>query len=155
VPKTRKTRASRKTAAHLLFMRNYRFNDNLKFDHRCTTNPGNAVTTEHVSETDARVAATGILDKLTAWRREDNPAHRGNNPRALVTDRAILVGLLLLASERRGPFGRSISERRTIWRQVKLSQICFSRPSRIAAEGRWLIRAAFKTLRYAAPRAKS
>jgi hypothetical protein len=80
-------------------MRNYRFNDNLKFERRCTINLGNVFTTQHVSETDARVAATGILDKLASWRREDNPAHRGNNPRALVSDRAILVGLLLLASE--------------------------------------------------------
>lgn len=80
-------------------MRNYRFNDNLQFDQPRTTNPGKSFTSQHVSETDARVAATGILEKMTAWRREDNPAHRGNNPRALVTDRAILVGLLLLASE--------------------------------------------------------
>jgi hypothetical protein len=52
---------------------------------------------EFVALTNARVDQSGVLPRLAAWRSEDAPARRRGS--AIVSDRAVLVGLLLLASE--------------------------------------------------------
>jgi hypothetical protein len=82
--------------------------------HDFTTRPSGATfTQEIVAVTNARVTASGVLDLLAAWRSEerDGPgrrpagvfedkatSRRGTQP-GLISDRAILVGLLLLAAE--------------------------------------------------------
>lgn len=46
-----------------------------------------------------RVVKTGILERLARWRAEDTPpAHMGGRP-ALISDEALLTGLMLLAKE--------------------------------------------------------
>jgi hypothetical protein len=64
---------------------------------------------ERVAATEARVAQTGILEKLAAWRAEDGQTTgRAKHPQ--ISERAILVGLLLLASEHRALWISSLAE---------------------------------------------
>lgn len=56
-------------------------------------------TTQQVTLAHSRVLQTGILDKLDAWRSEDAHVTGASARPALISDHAILVGLLLLASE--------------------------------------------------------
>ena len=50
-----------------------------------------------VAEMSARVTKSGVLDRLDNWRREDNV--RPSKARMTVSDRAVLVGLLILSGE--------------------------------------------------------
>ncbi|TFC67803.1 hypothetical protein [Cryobacterium sp. TMT2-4] len=70
---------------------------------------GDPFSEERVAATAARVTQTGILEKLAAWSAEDNQA-TGRAGRPLVSERAILVGLLLLASEHRALWISSLAE---------------------------------------------
>ena len=56
-------------------------------------------TSQQVCLAHSRVLQTGILDKLAAWRSADTPVTGARARPSLISDRAILVGLLLLASE--------------------------------------------------------
>jgi hypothetical protein len=56
-------------------------------------------TTQQVALGHSRVLQTGILDKLDAWRSEDAHVTGASARLPLISDHAILVGLLLLASE--------------------------------------------------------
>ena len=56
-------------------------------------------TSEQVILAHSRVLQTGILDKLAVWRSADTPVTGARTRPSLISDRAILVGLLLLASE--------------------------------------------------------
>ena len=56
-------------------------------------------TTQQVALAHSRVLQTGILDKLNAWRNEDSHVTGARARLPLISDHAILVGLLLLASE--------------------------------------------------------
>ena len=70
---------------------------------------GDQFSPERVAATEARVAQTGILEKLAVWRAEDDQTTgRARNPQ--VSERAILVGLLLLASEHRALWISSLAE---------------------------------------------
>ncbi|TFB76841.1 hypothetical protein E3O06_01340 [Cryobacterium glaciale] len=60
-------------------------------------------TSQQVALAHSRVFQTGILDKFVAWRSEDARVAGASARPTLISDRAILVGLLLLASES-GPF---------------------------------------------------
>jgi hypothetical protein len=46
-----------------------------------------------------RVRKSGVLERLAEWRRQDNPGLSHGGRPALVSDRAVLVGLVLLAGE--------------------------------------------------------
>lgn len=56
-------------------------------------------TPQLVANAEARVAESGVLDKLAVWRGDDNQTAGVTESATIVSDRAILVGLLLLASE--------------------------------------------------------
>jgi hypothetical protein len=56
-------------------------------------------TSQLVADAEARVAESGVLDKLTTWRGDDNHTTGVTERPIIVSDRAILVGLLLLASD--------------------------------------------------------
>ncbi|WP_104194522.1 hypothetical protein [Cryobacterium sp. M25] len=56
-------------------------------------------TSQQVALAHSRVLQTGILDKLNAWRSEDAQVTGASARPALISDHAILVGLLLIASE--------------------------------------------------------
>ncbi|WP_104126720.1 hypothetical protein [Cryobacterium sp. Y57] len=56
-------------------------------------------TSQQVVLAHSRVLQTGILDKLVAWRSEDARVAGASARSTFISDRAILVGLLLLASE--------------------------------------------------------
>jgi|GEM_PF-6599803 len=58
-----------------------------------------AISDADVAVADARVTRTGMVETLREWRRDDLPTQRGNGRPAFVSDRAILVGMLLLASD--------------------------------------------------------
>jgi hypothetical protein len=58
-------------------------------------------TSQQVALAHSRVLQTGILDKLTTWRYEDTHTTCTCARPSLISDSAILVGLLLLASEHR------------------------------------------------------
>src|SRR5690554_4042070 len=82
-------------------MNNYRLNDNLISN----LNPeeSNPMNTENcallndstVARVNALVTDTGILDSFRRWHTEDNITPRGG----LVSERGVLVGLMLLARE--------------------------------------------------------
>ncbi len=57
-----------------------------------------------------RVDKTGILDRLADWRAADRAALGLGGRPAIITDRALLVGLLLLAQEHSPLWMRSLSE---------------------------------------------
>ena len=59
-----------------------------------------------VAHTNTLVTQTGILNTLDRWRTEDNITKRGG----LVSERAVLVGLLLLAREQSPLFLTSLGE---------------------------------------------
>jgi hypothetical protein len=112
-------------------MTNNRFNDNLNFDSAAgsshcapmatdkTGAAGNGLDddrvfpvrlnarlhyrldTEQVVLAESLIVQTGILDKLAEWQRIDQRTVASRTSSALVSDRAVLVGLLLLAGEHR------------------------------------------------------
>lgn len=86
-------------------MTNNRFTDILNSDTDRLDNqraPVRAVFTSHrVALAQSRVLQTGMLDKLAEWRSEDTPVTGASARPCLISDQAILVGLLLLASEHR------------------------------------------------------
>ncbi|ASD21709.1 hypothetical protein B7495_06050 [Cryobacterium sp. LW097] len=106
-------------------MTNNRFIDNLNSD----TNPraeahpamatdtdagaaraGHGFSTQQVAVAESQVVQTGVLNKLTEWRFDDR-GDTGTRARpAFVSDRAILVGFLLLASEHRPLWISSLAE---------------------------------------------
>jgi hypothetical protein len=55
------------------------------------------VPAELVYKMNDRATASGVLEQLAQWRREDNP--RSASARTVIADRAVLVGLLILSSE--------------------------------------------------------
>lgn len=63
-------------------------------------------TPQLVANAEARVAKSGVLDMFTVWRDDDHQTTGLTESPAIVSDRAILVGLLLLASEH-SPLGIS------------------------------------------------
>jgi hypothetical protein len=58
-------------------------------------------TSHRVALAQSRVLQTGMLDKLAEWRSEDTHVTGASARPSLISDQAILVGLLLLASEHR------------------------------------------------------
>ncbi|HEV7950087.1 MAG TPA: hypothetical protein VGP24_09995 [Glaciihabitans sp.] len=55
------------------------------------------VSADRVARMSDRVSASGVLEHLAQWRRQDNP--RSASARTAVSDRAVLVGLLILSEE--------------------------------------------------------
>lgn len=69
---------------------------------------------ERVAATEAKIARIGVLEELATWRAEGNHATGAGRRPTLISDRAILVGLLLLASEHRALWISSLAGVRTI-----------------------------------------
>ena len=67
----------------------------------------NIISSERVAEADAQVAQTGVLEMFAEWRNEDNST--SSRP-ALVSDRAILIGLILLSADNSPLQVRAISD---------------------------------------------
>jgi hypothetical protein len=104
-------RHSPKSAAHVLIMNN-RFTDNTnpfikltkpKDDTMTNTYPHRSefavISDAQVAVADSRVTRTGMVGTIRDWRRDDLGTLRVNSRTKLVSDWALLVGMLLLAAD--------------------------------------------------------
>ena len=57
------------------------------------------ISDDKVATADRRIRKSGVLEHIAAWRQHDNPSVGAGGRPTLVSDRAILVGLVLLAGE--------------------------------------------------------
>jgi hypothetical protein len=96
-----------------------------------------------VAHAEARVAESGVVDKLAAWRGDDNQTAGVTEGATIVSDRAILVGLLLLASEH-SPLGISCLAEIFQYRLTSESRALLGLPSaasevgeHVLAQKRW------------------
>jgi hypothetical protein len=96
-----------------------------------------------VAHAEARVAESGVVDKLAGWRGDDNQTAGVTEGATIVSDRAILVGLLLLASEH-SPLGISCLAEIFQYRLTSESRALLGLPSaasevgeHVLAQKRW------------------
>ena len=107
---------SSKTAAHVILMTKNRFTDTsnsftdltetkapIMTNPRLNTPSYAPIADARVAHADSLVAKAGVLEMLHDWRTTDAVAHNRQHAPVLVSDRAIVVGMLLLAGDHVSP----------------------------------------------------